>query len=191
MRCRNLARVLQQRGAEVIFLCRRQPGDLINLLENEFSVIGLPEQSLLACEGLEERRLYQAWLGCSQEQDAVDCLDALAEANISTASWLVVDHYGLDAKWESQLVKALAEGTSIPQLLAIDDLADRTHQADLLLDSNLFGDATEHRYDELVTDTCRQLLGPHYALLAPEYTHLHPLIPKRTQLKRVLVFLEA
>ena len=188
MRCRNLARLLQQRGAEVIFICRKQPGDLIHLLENEFSVLKLPEESLLDCKGLQERQLYEAWLGCSQEQDAVDCLNALTQANISTASWLVVDHYGLDAQWEVQLLTALTDGNSIPQLLAIDDLADRPHQANLLLDSNFFGSATENRYQGLVTEKCRQLLGPHYALLAPEYPHLHPLVPKRTQLKRVLVF---
>ncbi len=188
MRCRNLARLLQQRGAEVNFICRVQPGDLIHLLEKEFSVLKLPEQSLLAYKGLQERQLYEAWLGCSQEQDVGDCLNALAQANISTASWLVVDHYGLDAKWEVQLLTALTDGSSIPQLLAIDDLADRPHQANLLLDSNFFGDATENRYHGLVTENCRQLLGPHYALLAHEYPHLHPLVPKRTQLKRVLVF---
>jgi UDP-2,4-diacetamido-2,4,6-trideoxy-beta-L-altropyranose hydrolase len=188
MRCRNLARLLQQRGADVTFICRKQPGDLIQLLENEFSVLKLPEQSLLACEGLQERHLYEAWLGCSQEQDAVDCLNALTQANISTASWLVVDHYGLDAKWEGQLLTALTDGSSIPQLLAIDDLADRPHQANLLLDSNFFGDTTENRYSGLVPENCRQLLGPHYALLAPEYPQLHPLVPIRTQLKRVLVF---
>jgi RimJ/RimL family protein N-acetyltransferase len=35
---------------------------------------------------------------------------------------------------------------------------------------------------------CRQLLGPHYALLGPEYAQLHPLLPPRTELHRVLVF---
>ena len=188
MRCRNLARLLQQRGAEVSFICRKQPGDLIHLLENEFSVLKLPEQSLLACKGLQERQLYEAWLGCSQEKDSVDCINALTQANISTASWLVVDHYGLDAQWEARLLTALTDGSSIPQLLAIDDLADRPHQADQLLDANFFGDATENRYHGLVSKECRQLLGPHYALLAPEYPHLHPLVPKRTELKRVLVF---
>ncbi len=35
---------------------------------------------------------------------------------------------------------------------------------------------------------CRQLLGPHYALLGAEYAQLHPLVPARTELRRVLVF---
>jgi len=188
MRCRTLARELQRRGTAVTFLCRRQPGDLIGLLEQEFRVLALPEQPLAACEGLEGRDLYGAWLGCSQDTDAAQCLQALAEAGITSARWLVADHYGLDARWEAQLLAGLAGADAHPKLLVIDDLADRPHQADLLLDQNFFGEATEQRYQGLVSPQCCQLLGPHYALLGPEYAQLHPLVPPRTELRRVLVF---
>ena len=47
MRCRTLARELQRCGGTVSFLCRRQLGDLIGLLEKEFSVLALPEQELV------------------------------------------------------------------------------------------------------------------------------------------------
>lgn len=188
IRCRTLARELQRRGADVTFLCRRQPGDLISLLKQEFAVLSLPEQPLAACEGLEGRELYAAWLGCSQSQDADHCLTALASAGIRSADWLVVDHYGLDASWEAQLLNALVGDKGTPKLLAIDDLADRPHKADLLLDQNFFGAVTDQRYQGLVPSHCRQLLGPHYALLGPEYAQLHPLVPVRTELRRVLVF---
>ena len=36
IRCRTLARELKRRGKEIVFICRRQPGDLIHLLEQEF-----------------------------------------------------------------------------------------------------------------------------------------------------------
>lgn len=188
MRCRTLARELQRRGAAVSFLCRRQTGDLISLLEQEFPVLALPEQPLAPREGLEGRELYGAWLGCSQATDAVQCLQALAQAGITSASWMVADHYGLDAHWEAQLLAGVACGDARPKLLVIDDLADRTHQADLLLDQNFFGEATEQRYQGLVPPQCRLLLGPHYALLGPEYAQLHPLVPPRTELRRVLVY---
>lgn len=188
MRCRTLARELHRRGAAITFVCRRQPGDLIGLLEQEFAVLALPELPLAECEGLEGRDLYGAWLGCSQDQDAAQCLQALADAGIAYASWLVADHYGLDTRWESQLLAGLAGGDAPPKLLVIDDLADRPHEADLLLDQNFFGEATEQRYKGLVPPHCRQLLGPHYALLGPEYAQLHPLVPPRTELRRVLVF---
>ncbi|QNG27768.1 UDP-2,4-diacetamido-2,4,6-trideoxy-beta-L-altropyranose hydrolase [Synechococcus sp. HK01-R] len=189
MRCRTLARELQRRGAQVSFLCRRQPGDLISLLEQEFTVLPLPELPLSAAEGLQGRELYAAWLGCSQDQDSADCLQSLAQAGITSASWLVVDHYGLDSRGESQLLAGLSgDGEAAARLLVIDDLADRPHQADLLLDQNFFGAETETRYVGLVPEHCRQLLGPHYALLGPEYAQLHPLVPPRTDLRRVLVY---
>lgn len=188
MRCRTLARELQRRGAEVTFLCRRQPGDLIKLLKQEFAVLPLPEQPLAACDGLDGRDLYGAWLGCSQEHDAVDCLLALSEAGIASASWLVADHYGLDVCWEARLLDGLAGADAPPKLLVIDDLADRFHQAELLLDQNFFGEATFQRYQQLVPPHCHQLLGPHYALLGKEYAQLHSLVPPRTELRRVLVY---
>ena len=112
----------------------------------------------------------------------------LASSGVHSADWLVVDHYGLDTSWESQLLNALAGDKGTPKLMAIDDLADRPHQADLLLDQNFFGAVTDQRYQGLVPSHCRQLLGPHYALLGPEYAQLHPLVPVRTELRRVLVF---
>jgi len=188
IRCRTLARELQRRGGEVLFLCRRQSGDLIALLEQEFRVLTLPKQPLALCQGLAGRELYGAWLGCSQSQDAEHCLTALASAGVPSADWLVVDHYGLDASWEAQLLNALAGDKGTPELLAIDDLADRPHKADLLLDQNFFGAFTDQRYQGLVPSHCRQLLGPHFALLGPEYAQLHALVPMRTELRRVLVF---
>lgn len=188
MRCRSLARELQRRGAVVTFLCRRQPGDLISILEQEFEVLVLPEQPLSPVKGLVSRGLYSAWLGCSQDTDAAQCLESLGQANIRSVSWLVADHYGLDVRWEAQLLAGLGSGPVPPKLLVIDDLADRTHQADLLLDQNFFGEATHQRYHELVPPHCLQLLGPHYALLGPEYAQLHSLVPPRTELQRVLVF---
>ena len=188
IRCRTLARELQRGGAEVLFLCRRHSGDLIALLEPEFRVLALCAHPLAPCEGLAGRELYEAWLGCSQDKDADHCLTALASAGVHSADWLVVDHYGLDDTWEVQLLNALASDKGTPKLLAIDDLADRPHKADLLLDQNFFGDVTDQRYQGFVPSHCRQLLGPHYALLGPEYPQLHPLVPVRTELRRVLVF---
>jgi len=188
MRCRTLARELRRRGAEISFLCRQQPGDLIELLRQEFQVLALPTLAAVASSSpLEGRALYAAWLGCSQQQDAADCLAALKQAGINSAQWLVVDHYGLDASWEGAMREGLGSEPP-PQLLVIDDLADRPHSCDLLLDQNFFGAATQQRYGGLVPAQCRQLLGPQYALLGPEYALFHPLVPPRTELRRVLVF---
>ncbi len=188
MRCRTLARELQRHGTEVSFLCRRQHGDMIGLLSQEFTVLALPEQSLSACDELEGRDLYASWLGCTQEQDAFECLKVLNETGTKKISWLVVDHYGLDSRWEAQMIVGLCKDNVSPSLLAIDDLADREHQADLLVDQNFFGKVTYQRYQKLLRPQSRQLLGPYYALLGEEYARIHPLVPERKELKRVLVF---
>ena len=58
----------------------------------------------------------------------------------------------------------------------------------MLLDQNFFGLSTDQRYEGLVPSHCRQLLGPAYALLSPEYAQLNPLVPPRKELHRLLVF---
>ncbi len=186
-RCRTLARELMRCGATITFLCRQQHGDLIELLSQDFEVLVLLEQKLLSCIGLEGRELYQAWLGCTQDQDATDCISAIIEAQITSVDWVVVDHYGLDATWEVQFLNHLRFGSN-SKLLVIDDLADRVHVADLLLDQNFFGDIARNRYQSLVPEYCRQMLGPHYALLGNEYSQLHSLVPPRTDLRRLLIF---
>jgi len=191
MRCRNLARGLQRRGAEVLFLCRELPGDLIALMAEEFRVMRLPalpgpEPCL---DGLEGRDLYGAWLGCSQLQDVADCLNVIRAADLSPIHWLVVDHYGLDQTWEGRICESLSglQGEP-PQLLVFDDLADRLHQADVLVDANRLDASAPDAYRALVPVGCRLLLGPAYAPLDPLYPQLQPLAPQRSPLRRVLVF---
>ena len=144
MRCRTLARELLRSGADVLFLCRRQPGDLIGILEQEFRVLTLPELPLLTCEGLDGRALYGAWLGCSQQHDADQTFDTISAARLQSIDWVVVDHYGIDAVWENRLLQRFGTRFS-SKLLVIDDLADRPHQADLLLDQNFVDSGVQTR----------------------------------------------
>ena len=195
MRCRTLARALKRRAVESVFLCRRQPGDLIALLEQEFRVVPLQESPLPFCdshsdgEPLSGRELYASWLGCTEEQDAKACLAALAEARLEPPAWLVLDHYGLAAPWQLCMQEGLrlADG-SAPAVLVLDDLADRAHQASMLIDANRLDPAAPDPYRNRVPEACTTLLGPAFALLDPLYPRLQPLLPPRSQLTRVLVF---
>jgi UDP-2,4-diacetamido-2,4,6-trideoxy-beta-L-altropyranose hydrolase len=78
--------------------------------------------------------------------------------------WLVVDHYALDKKWE-QYLRDHCDG-----IMVIDDLADRPHDCDILLDQNL-GRSSKDYFNLLQTDTI-QFIGPNFALLRPEFTQL-------------------
>jgi len=188
MRCRTLARALQARGAEVVFVCRFQPGDRIAQLAEEFRVLTLPagpqpEAGSADGASLSGRALYATWLGCSEEQDASDCLEALAAASLDQPTWLVVDHYGLSVVWQRLMQAELAQAA----VLVIDDLADRRHQPTVLMDANRLNPNAADPYQDLVPEACTNLLGPAYALLDPLYCQLRPLLPVRRQLSRLLV----
>lgn len=76
--------------------------------------------------------------------------------------WLIVDHYGLDKEWESSI------RPYCNNIFVIDDLANRPHDCDLLLDQNYLPDS-EDRYNPLVPEHCRLLLGTSYILMRPEF----------------------
>lgn len=147
MRCLTLAEVLGQHGASCSFVCSAHPGHLAGLVrERGHECIVLPQPG----------DTDAAW-----KEDARQTLAALAPA---TADWLVVDHYALDARWE----QAVRPGCR--RLMAIDDLADRPHACELLLDQNLGRRASDYR--ALLPGSSRVLAGPEYAMLRPEFAAL-------------------
>ena len=95
---------------------------------------------------------------------------------------LMVDSDALDASWE-QKMRPLAS-----EIFVIDDLANRRHDCDFLLDQNFYRDL-QHRYDDLVPEKCKLLLGPRYALLRQEFYEVKArLVPRDGSLRRILVF---
>ena len=105
---------------------------------------------------------YDSWLGCSWQIDADETNEILRAIQ---PEWLIVDHYSIDVKWEKALAK------NYKNLMVIDDMANRDHCCDILLDQNLFLDM-KRRYEGRVSSQCLQLLGPKYALLQTEYSQL-------------------
>lgn len=77
------------------------------------------------------------------------------------AALLVVDHYGLDAAFER------ASRGWARRILVIDDLGNRPHDCDALLDTGV--DADSMRYRALAGTDARLLLGPDFAPLRPEF----------------------
>lgn len=172
MRCLTLAEALAVKGAECLFLCRAHPGNLIEFIRSKGHVV----HALLSEVQLADRvdhiidssasryaLAHGPWLGATQAQDAVACEPILAEFQ---PDWLIVDHYALDVTWE------LALKHFCSKMMAIDDLADRVHTSDILLDQT-FGRNTED-YRSRVSSECRLLCGAQYALLRPEFADLRP-----------------
>jgi UDP-2,4-diacetamido-2,4,6-trideoxy-beta-L-altropyranose hydrolase len=179
MRCLTLAEALRERGAQLRFICREHAGNLIKLLQQKaIPVTALPGPAINDTTSGED---YVAWLGVTQVEDVEQTIEALGGEQ---PDWLIVDHYGLDVEWEQRL------RPHVSKLMVIDDLADRAHCCDLLLDQNWFGDDTPTRYRNLVPPHCKCYLGPEYALLKPEYAQLRASMPPRNgTVRRVLVFL--
>jgi UDP-2,4-diacetamido-2,4,6-trideoxy-beta-L-altropyranose hydrolase len=177
MRCLVLARELKSRGANVHFICRDHRGNIISLIEKAFFRITILESAEDII--IENERVYSEWLGVDQEFDALQTLAAIGEDNVDC---LIVDHYSLDFSWESILRERVSS------IFVIDDLANRRHDCDVLLDSNYTGSASE-RYAELVSSECITLFGPEYAIMSDRY-RVHTKIPRIRDgsIKNILVY---
>jgi UDP-2,4-diacetamido-2,4,6-trideoxy-beta-L-altropyranose hydrolase len=177
MRCLTLATGLKQRGAHIRFISRRLPVHLCDML----AARGMELASLNVAEGqLSDGDLAHAhWLETTQAQDAQETLKALSGQQWD---WLIVDHYALDNRWESALRGA------VNKIMVIDDLADRQHDCNMLLDQNFYADM-QTRYTGKVPLHSELLMGPYYALLRDEFRKLRKQVgPRSGQVKRILVF---
>jgi len=177
MRCLTLAHKLRQHHHRVAFITRAHQGHLADTIRQQgFDCILLPlpdhattsaqpqRQPEPACNELPPSPPapaipHAAWLATSQAQDITDCaphIRALAP------DWIICDHYALAAAWQTA-ARALCHS----KIMVIDDLHDRTHDADLLLDQNHAHTAAD--YAPLVPPSCRILTGTRYALLRDEF----------------------
>lgn len=123
---------------------------------------------------------HESWLEVLWERDAEETSQAIQ--SLGKIDWLIVDHYALDQRWEKAL-RQMAKN-----ILVIDDLADRAHDCDLLLDQTFISNPAT-RYKNLVPPDCALLLGPKHALLRREFSDLRKSISPRTgSLNRILIF---
>jgi len=177
MRCLTLADELKRRGASICFVSRHAPEHLRTMLVRRGHELRVLDSDVLPIPA--GSPAHACWLGTSQEADARDTLHALSDM---TWDWLIVDHYALDARWETAL------RLKVGHILAIDDIADRPHDCDVLLDQNFYTDMNT-RYEGKVPQKCRLLLGPRYALLREEFRALREhVLPRTGPVRSILVF---
>lgn len=178
MRCLALAEVLSKEGWHACFLSRHMPATLRSLVQgagHDSLALGSAPANDHANE-----LAHSHWLGTSQLADAQDSIQALSGRS---PDWVVVDHYALDARWESALRRCGA------RIFVIDDIADRNHDCNALLDQNIVA-SMNTRYDGKVPRGCTQLLGPRYALLRTEFANLHESArPRGGPVERLLILM--
>jgi len=163
MRCLTLADELRQKCTDINFICREGPGNLISYVGNRgYKIHQLPGEIDIETD----RRLTNQILSKYETK----------------SDWLVIDHYDIDISYESSL------RDRVKKIMVIDDLADREHDCDLLLDQNY--SKNEDRYNGLVPGNCIQLLGPEYAILRPQFQKARGNLRKRDGgVNRILVFM--
>lgn len=103
-------------------------------------------------------------------------------AQLPPIDWLIVDHYELDHQWECQM------RPFVKKIFVIDDLANRIHDCDVLLDQNFYREPIQ-RYQPLVPKACQLLLGGQFALLRPEFAAQRQKMQLRDgNIKKIFVF---
>ncbi len=144
-RCLALGHVLRCRGAGVHFFLRASDIDGAELAAAQgFAATTL---ALTAAQG--------------EVADATAFVHAARTTRTATPDVVVVDHYGLGARWHRAV-----RGAIDARLAAIDDLADRAHDVDVLIDHNL---CSPTKYSGRIGTDTRLLAGPRFALLGPSY----------------------
>lgn len=158
MRCLTLAADLTEKGHQCHFICRDHVGNLINDIRKKGFTTHVLTNPISTSTSPPIGEPYSSWLNVTQEKDAIESSVAINEFDID---WLIVDHYALDIDWESKLKEKCTN------LMVIDDLANRSHSCNLLLDQT-YGRVTQD-YQDLVPDGCCILSGSKYAILRPEF----------------------
>ena len=176
IRCLTLADALREQGVQCRFVCREHQGHLIDLIRfRGYEVNNLPKSEL--SPSFEPDIKHANWLGVDWKIDAAQMCQVLGDIFFD---WVVVDHYALDQRWE------LAVSKSCKRMMVIDDLADRMHFCDLLLDQNY---EERKRYFRLVSKKTKSLLGPSYALIHPIYaTYRDKKVHKSVIIKNIFIY---
>lgn len=181
MRCLTLAKILKKRGFDCKFICRKLKGDFIKKIKKKnFEVITLysRNQEKIVRNYDKSRSKYLKWLNTTSQNDAKQTIDAL---HLKKVDLLIVDHYSLDKSWE----KKLKPYTS--KIMVIDDLANRFHDCDFLLDQNL--GSSKKRYKKLVPNKCKQFHGSKYVLINQIYASRKFKLKKRSgKINRIFIY---
>jgi UDP-2,4-diacetamido-2,4,6-trideoxy-beta-L-altropyranose hydrolase len=161
-RCLSLVQALQEQGVQPVLITRALDGVSAQVLRDSPCPVHWLPAPAGHVDGLcnDEAPPHASWAGVSWGQDARETAGTL---RAQRTDWLVVDHYAVDARWHDSLRDALG-----CPLLVIDDTADRSLSADVLLDHNWDLDHRDRYAARLIREP-RWLTGPRFALLAPAY----------------------
>jgi len=165
MRCLTLAHELKNihRGKKIniTFICCKLPLFLKKkITTSPFELIELKHQDD-----------NKEW---DQASDAAQCIELLSK--LPKADLLVQDHYQLNMPWQELLQPYYHK------LLVIDDLANRKHKANFLLDQTF--DRQPLDYQPWLNKDCQLLTGKSFILLRQEFIELIAMAKKQRKQTR-------
>lgn len=168
MRCLALAGHLRPHVSDVHFVCRQLQGEMHQLIEQRgFRCSLIPVDEATRSENSEIGTCAASTF--NQSDDARQ-----TTSQTDTVDWLIVDNYEIDRHWERAMRPVCR------RLLVIDDLANRPHDCDILLDQTFGREVDQIR--SLVAKACTVLTGSDYALLGPEFAaHRTAALARRKQ----------
>ncbi len=160
-----LAEVLRKKGCSILFITRVDEGNVVSMIREE----GYPVEQLPSASPFNE------------EDDFIETQKIISKQS-QKPDWVIVDHYGISITWE----KKTRDFSS--NILVMDDLENRQHDCDVLLDPNLKKDF-HLAYTSLIPARCHKLIGPTFALLKKEFKEERQKLKKNFEgIKNVLVF---
>ena len=145
MRCLNLAEYLNLDNNKIEFITKNHVENITQLIKKKYNVYELEVYNTINCN-------TKTWLGSTWEEDITQTIEIIKNKNIDL---LIIDHYSIDDKWENKIK------SYVKKIMVIDDLANRYHNCDLLLDHNI----TYYNYHKLVPQNCKILCGIEYLLI--------------------------
>jgi len=177
----SLAKELRKNGARCIFICKELEGNIMNeILKSDFElkIIKIKEENKLN-QDIKDHLFHSSWLGGNQADDAAETINLIRDLHID---WIIIDHYGIDHTWQ-MMVRPHSN-----KIFVIDDIADRKHECDLLLDHNYFINH-EERYQNLVEVATPKIFGTKYTLLQDQYYLFYGRVPPRSgRIKNILIY---
>ena len=167
IRCLALAQTLKKMNFEICFISKKERGNISKLFVDKGFTVYYIQNS------------YSKSKKNDIIKNDVNQTVKIITKHKAKSSWIIVDHYDLDFKWEKSLRKF------VDKIIVIDDLA-RKHDCNLLLDQN-YNKNLKTRYNKLVPRKCVKLLGPKYALLRNEFSVLRKIVKPRKNFKKILI----
>ena len=179
-RCLTLADEFKALGGEILFICRPESDkDYEILFATDYEVKLLQKKTNTEIN----KESYASWLSVDWEQDVNEVIQIIDGID---ADLLIVDHYGIDARWHNKV------RDYCKKIFIIDDLADRYLDCDFLLNSSFVNEDKDYKKFISRKDYV-SFLGSNYALIKPKFNNLRLQAKKKREytssIQEILIFM--